>query len=161
MRKVLIQGTGVSYQKRAVAKVEHGVRWIPLGEDAIQTAERPWSLNACGPRFPRRRRPLPAKLHLSDGSGVGASVADRWRLLCEIRLAADDVEHSDQRERNQNRDFPMRPTLSSGPDLDFAGKQGSNPEKAPLSSIPRTGGTAGWRACETASSPLHSDRAPD
>src|ERR1700675_1920057 len=52
------------------------------------------------------------ELHVSDGSGVGASVADRRRLLSEIRLTADDVEHSDQFERNQDRDFPMRSTLS-------------------------------------------------
>src|SRR4029450_10937808 len=52
------------------------------------------------------------ELHISDGSGVGASVADRCRLLSPIQLEADDVEHHDQPERNQDRDVPMWPTLS-------------------------------------------------
>ena len=37
---------------------------------------------------------------------------DCWRLLPEIRLAADDVEHGDQPGRKQDRDVPMWPTLS-------------------------------------------------
>jgi len=52
------------------------------------------------------------ELHVSDGSGAGASVADSGRLLREIRLAADDVGHDDQLGRNQSRHFPMRSTLS-------------------------------------------------
>jgi hypothetical protein len=46
-------------------------------------------------------------LQLSNGSGVGASVADRERLLPEAQLAADDVEHRDQFGWNQDRDVPM------------------------------------------------------
>ena len=56
--------------------------------------------------------PSQPELHLSDGSGVGASVADRERLLPEVQLAADDVEHRDQLGRNQDRDVPMWPALN-------------------------------------------------
>jgi hypothetical protein len=53
--------------------------------------------------------PSQAELHVSDGSGAGASVADRRRLLREIRLAADDVDHGDQPGRKEDRDVPMWP----------------------------------------------------
>jgi hypothetical protein len=53
--------------------------------------------------------PSQAELHVSDGSGAGASVADRRRLLREIRLAAEDVDHGDQPGRKEDRDVPMWP----------------------------------------------------
>jgi hypothetical protein len=52
------------------------------------------------------------ELQLSNGSGVGTSVADRERILPKIQLATDDVEHRDQLGWNQDGDLPMWPTLS-------------------------------------------------